>query len=505
MKRITIFLILAVSLAGILSSCQRKYVTEEKTRTIHYKDGSTMTKSYSQTAPDLSQTDTKKAPKPKLKACKAKRLVKAQLKENDQIVLTEPIAIGYYECNCAKERSKLYMLAANNIIKFSCDEIMHNGVPSYWVNVELTWKGRLLRVDSDKKQYPEDKIDWMAVENVLTPHLDQDDWGVPTYDSHVDSVVVKGMHAFYEALAAGQSIENSLLSADMLCAVKLLNVLREYDVEKIVPNPFYRTLSLTREMVADMQIMRLPRLADGYMVSLGGEDFLYAMQVVDNKLEIMDVVCATPNADEVLDPTVCSIAGAITEQEILQARESKLKNDEMREKMLQKQEEKKEQAINKEEEEQEHFEMCTIGNTGIARIEHSDPTMYELAKQVEHKQVVKLRTGKWRLKKVRDIKVEECGDTYKATCVLVKCMSRVSAVGRIYQNLEQGKIEKMSITFTYDEDEGWQLENICADDVPAQSSEASASCVEMYNGCALSNDEVIGLLVTETEEENIAY
>ena len=126
MKRSFIYVLGLLLVAGGFSACKRvESVQREESKITVYKDGSIEQKYYKLVPPDkdAEQAEEPESPK-KLYKFIAKHLLRQQLKKADQHRLTAPIRIGYYECNSYAERLKLMKLAANNIIKMQCDEIV---------------------------------------------------------------------------------------------------------------------------------------------------------------------------------------------------------------------------------------------------------------------------------------------------------------------------------------------------------------------------------------------
>ena len=305
MKKLVSCFFVFVFTLGCLYSCKKNVVSEEHNETVTYtyKDGSTITKSYSKTAPKGDIENYKDEKVPKLSTFKAKRLLKKDLKKlNCQ--LTAKVRVGYYECNNYQERLTLYKLAVNNIIDLKCDEIKTDKGSTYWVTAELTSLGKNLIVNP-KKTFPEDMIKDSEAKAFLTPKLDQDQWGVPYIDSNVNPSVVNAMKSFYSSLAEGKSARQSLKSANISCALELIDTLNYFGVKKLKVDPFTRDMQITQEMVDQMVIQRLPRLQNAYMVTIGDNDFLYLIN--DEKdVNIEDVAYIIPSEKMAYDRTICS-------------------------------------------------------------------------------------------------------------------------------------------------------------------------------------------------------
>ena len=460
MKRSFIYVLCLLLIAGGFSACKRvESVKKESSTTTVYKDGTVEQKTYKLIPPEKGKQQVKEEPKeesPKY-FCKlyAKYLLRQQLKEAEQDRLTASIRIGYYECNSYAERLALMKLAANNIIKLRCDEIVTEYGPTYWVTVDLTWKGWWLRESPRKPVFPEDRITDEEAKAFLIPALDQDEWGIPTTDTLVPAPIKTALKTFYAGLQAGQDYNQSLMDAKMVCAMRLLNTLASYGVDKLGSNPFTRDAELTPELVQNMTILRMPRLQNAYLVSIGENDFLYVVSA-ENPVVIEDLAYLAPDKMRSLNQTVCSLAGTLTKEEIIAAREAKKQRDkieaELRLAMARMQQNPAPQA----EEEEDEFEMCETSGS-LAYVQHTDPTLYELAKEKEHFEFVKLLGGVRRVSAIDDLKVKGNKKQSYATAKATYELARVNGVGRIYLGLTNGDKEEIDVAFLYTKKDGWQI------------------------------------------------
>ena len=408
MKRSFIYVLGLLLVAGGFSACKRvESVQREESKITVYKDGSIEQKYYKLVPPDkdAEQAQEPESPK-KLYKFIAKHLLRQQLKKADQHRLTAPIRIGYYECNSYAERLKLMKLAANNIIKMQCDEIVTESGSTYWVTVDLTWKGWWLRESPKKPVFPEDRITEEEAKAFLIPSLDQDPWGIPTTDTLVPAPIKEALKTFYAGLQAGQSYNQSLMDAKMVCAMRLLNTLASYGVDKLGSNPFTRDAELTPELVQNMTILRMPRMKNAYLVSIGENDFLYVMSE-ENPVVIEDLAYIAPDKLRSLNQTVCSLAGTLTKEEILAARAAKEQRDKIEAELRQAMARMPQYQAPEPEPEEDDFEMCETSGS-LAYVEHTDPTLYELAKEKEHFETVKLLGGVVRVSDINDL--EEHGN-----------------------------------------------------------------------------------------------
>lgn len=457
MKRSFIYVLGLLLVAGGFSACKRvESVQREESKITVYKDGSVEQKYYKLVPPDkdAEQAQEPESPK-KLYKFIAKHLLRQQLKKADQHRLTAPIRIGYYECNSYAERLKLMKLAANNIIKMQCDEIVTESGSTYWVTVDLTWKGWWLRESPKKPVFPEDRITEEEAKAFLIPSLDQDPWGIPTTDTLVPAPIKEALKTFYAGLQAGQSYNQSLMDAKMVCAMRLLNTLASYGVDKLGSNPFTRDAELTPELVQNMTILRMPRMKNAYLVSIGENDFLYVMSE-ENPVVIEDLAYIAPDQLRSLNQTVCSLAGTLTKEEILAARAAKEQRDKIEAELRQAMARMPQYQAPEPEPEEDDFEMCETSGS-LAYVEHTDPTLYELAKEKEHFETVKLLGGVVRVSDINDL--EEHGNQKEAwaTATATLKLARVNGVGRVYLGLTNGTKTDHNVSFTYTRKDGWRL------------------------------------------------
>lgn len=455
-------LLIAFCMSGLPSCKKVMYETCSQESTTYYKDGSSITKIVMKTAPeDIATTEKceneKEAKMPKLSKMMAKHLLTHQLKEMDGRILTQDIKLGYYECNDYQERLRLYKLQTNKLITMTCDEIVTPQGSTYWVNVELTFRGKMLVETPRKPKYPEDAIDMAAAQMFLNPTLDQDAWGVPTISYDVDSTIVSAMQSFYMGLLNGKTVSESMLSSNMRCALLLLDSLKSFDVDVLKGKClFCDSASLTEEAVAALSIVRVPRLENAYLVNLGECTILYGITCDEEGVVIEDVLVAEPQLDKVINPTICSIMGKYTEQDMISIRARKREAD-RRAAQWAKAMQKSKSAAKKEKKNVEHFEMCSIVNPGFTRVEHTDSTLYALAKARENSDIVQLRAAKVVVTNIKNLKVSKDDDDIIATGEATLGLRRVSAVGRIYKDLYPDFTTKKEFEFVRNEEEAWEL------------------------------------------------
>ncbi len=460
MKRTSSFVFALLIIAATFSSCKRvESVRKEKSETITtiYKDGSKEVKSYTLTPPEGQPqppvVKDEKAEKPKrLTDFKARKLLREQLRKENRERLTASFRIGYFECNDYNERLNLLKLEANGIIKMHVDEIITPNGPTYWVTAKLTWKGKWLLEDPIQGEYPEDRISEAEAKQKLIPALDQDEWGIPSTDTLVPAPVKAAMKSFYAGMEAGQTYDKSLVNANMACAIHLLDSLKSYGVDMLGQNPFVRDVQLTPDVVADMTMHRMPRLLNAYVVTLDGRDFLYVLDTL-HQVMIEDIAYISPDELRNCNQTVCSLAGTLTQSQILSAREAKRQRDEW---------EARTRSNNliappaapvppKDE-----FEMCATDGA-LKPVVHTDPTLYEIARKAQRAQRVTLFAG---VRRVHVYDKELSGNKKEANATLTACyeLRRVNAVGRIFLGIRNGEKKEQQVHFTYTRKDGWSLD-----------------------------------------------
>ena len=275
------------------------------------------------------------------------------------------------------------------------------------------------------------------------------------FRSVVSPIIVDAMKVFYGSLQAGHSYDQSLMDAKMVCAMSLLDSLSKYGVEKLGANPFTRGAALTQEMVHNLSVLRMPRLENAYLVTVGENSFLYVIeQSGADDVAILDLAYLAPKDIKSLNQTVCSLAGKLTKEEILAAREAKRQRDayEARLRIAEANARLREELAKPEDD----FEMCATSGS-LKMVQHDDPTLYELAKEAEHYEIALLRGAVTRVTRIDDLKVtgdkKEAFATAKATFKLC----RVNAVGRIYLGLTDGDKATLPVEFKYTKQDGWEF------------------------------------------------
>lgn len=453
MKKSIIYVLCVMLSAGMFSACKR-VASEDRSETIVYKDGSKVTKSYRSTPPDGQVEEPKEETPKKLFKFWAKRLLRKDLQKDNGHILVTNLKVGYYECNSYQERLNLYKLVANNLITLKCDEIVTKNGSTYWVTVELTPQGQKLIVSPDKKKlYPEDFITEEEAKSFLVPALDQDMWGVPSVDAEVPQEIVSALKNFYSGLQAGHTPNQSLLDANMKCALSLLDSMAYYDASLLDYNPFTRGMELTFEMVENLSVLRLPRIQDAYLVTIGENSFVYIIDH-NNGVYIDDVAYVKPTSTMNPNYTVCALAGTLTKWDLIRAREAKRERDARAKQYASLTQKIVAPAPSPVKEEED---ICqAVG--GLQLVEHNEPTLYEIAKQNEHFEEVVLLAGVIKIAKLYDLEVTGNKKEAYAQGIAILKLAKVTAVGRIYENLEEGDTQEEEVSFVYTRKDGWKVD-----------------------------------------------
>jgi cyanate lyase len=239
--------------------------------------------------------------------------------------------------------------------------------------------------------------------------------------------------------------------------MSLLDSLASYGVNKLNVNPFTRGVTLTKEMVEQISVLRMPRLQNAYLVMVGENNFLYVINA-ENEVIIEDLAYLAIEDMKSLDQTVCSLAGKLTKEEMIMAREMKRQRDayeeQVRKAMAQMPQDKQQSESEKN---KEDFEMCATAG-GLMPVEHDDPTLYELAKKAEHFEEVELLGAVIRISDIDELTTMGNKKEAYASAVATYKVARVNAVGRIYLGLTDGNTEEKTVGFIYTKKNGWELE-----------------------------------------------
>lgn len=408
---------------------------------------------------------------PSLSARQAKKAVLAGLKENEfEEKQYESIAVGFYQCDSRAEREKLYKLSLNEIITFTCQEIKESDSHStYWVDVQLTDKGKKLVLKEDKKSFPEDNLDESVVDSLLSPVSLKNIYGELIYDENVDEAVKKVVADFYKACRddVSNAIE-SYGSSDLVAANNRIEEYKSYGVSVINSDPFKRNLEINDSLLQTSRLVRFNTYEDAYVYSIGEEDFLLVVKDADGVKVIDDVLLSNPTTNRINpNNTLRCTANKITRNLMASAKAQK----EYREKMASYYSQRQSQYTSSSYSNRsavsqpvqtviadDVVDSFTPSSAGLQHTIHEGDTEYELAKQRETKEVVKLYAYKIKIENVDHISVNQGKDNHAvATCRVVFKVADVNAVGRILGEAKDDATEYKTLSLTYYED-GWILD-----------------------------------------------
>lgn len=259
----------------------------------------------------------------------------------------------------------------------------------------------------------------------------------------------------------------------MQCAISLLDTLASYGVNKLGKNPFTRDAELTEAMVENLSVLRMPRMENAYLVTVGENSFLYVIENSAEGVTIVDLAYIAPGELSNLNQTVCSLAGKLTKEEILRVRAAKRLRDEQEARMAEAMAANMPQEQEEPAQPEEDFEMCATSGS-LKMVEHEDPTLYELAKKAERYEDVRLLGGVMKIDYIDELKVVGNKKKANASAQVTYLMTKVNAVGRIFLHLTEGTKEVKNVQFHYTKADGWQV----GKGQPVLQPEEPAPCVE---------------------------
>ena len=262
--------------------------------------------------------DTENASKlPTLWKCQAKSLVKTVLKEFEVINTPRvvPMTVGYYECNRTAARELLYKAQVNGLVDVNYTEIKNDhSIPTYWVEVALTAKGKALIVEDKTPIYPEDTIKTWGV---VTPDSGRNKYGEYTYDYiNVPADVVELISNFYRAYIANKNAAIfDFGTADLILAQERILKAKELGVRKRVVDPFTRNYNIKVADIEAISVCKWTDYVDLYIAEIAGQYFSVVVKEQDGVKKIDDVALDAPVVMNVLN-TMRYYALEITAKEL---------------------------------------------------------------------------------------------------------------------------------------------------------------------------------------------
>lgn len=403
--------------------------------------------------PAVKAPKEKKEKTPKLSKYTAMRLVKKELKKQKKIKtpIVEPIQIGYYECNNATARENLYKIQANGLIDVTYSEIKNKyEQPTYWVDVELTNKGKLFVVRDKKPKYPEDSINVDYMKKHISPDMGKNRYGEYTFDPYVDSVVIDLIQEFYSAYINNKATAiNTYGTPDLILADQRIRTAKDLNIKRMTTDPFVRNTKIAQENVYAMAIHKWTTYVDLYVVSIADQQFCVVIKEVNGVKKIDDIALNSPSKINQKRTMRC-VAKNISAQELHNALKRKSATSEKPKTITKKSQKPEPQLL--------FDEYKPVLAPGIIVAEHPEPWPYQIAKECQHIETCNLLAAKASIKKMNKIKDVEGRPLTKTANVTVH-RHRVTPIGRIIKGFSKGDKTVYKAVFKFDtNEEEWVCE-----------------------------------------------
>jgi len=392
---------------------------------------------------------------------KAARMAKDMLKEgnliNEPIVV--PVEVGYYECNDLQERENLYKLQVNGLLNVTYSEIKNKYErPTYWVDVQLTGKGKSLIIKDKAPVFPEDTInpDYMKV--LVNPETGLNQYGEYTFDPNVPEDIVALIKNFYGAyLNDKKGAINQYGTPDLIKAEQRIDIANGLDIHRLSKDPFLRENQISQAAVDAMTITKWTPYVDLYIACINNMEYCIVVKENEGMKRIDDIALQNPLKMQVNKTVRCTAAG-ISAKELhraLLAQEAKARHAKPQAPAKNK---KAAEPKVQEPEVLQFDEYNPQRQPGIELVEHAEPTLYEIAKAAEHSETFNLLAGTYKYDKLGKLKLnKQAKQTEYRAPVYIK-LAKVTALGRIFFNLHEGDTFDFEMIYKYDEDEGWVAE-----------------------------------------------
>ena len=446
-KHLFLFLSAAVCLLTI-TSCQKqgKWTKHTVTEEYVYVDG--------------QDTPADEVSKP----CKwtAKRMVKNALKEEGitGVDVVVPVKVGYYECGSMAERENLYKLQVNGLLNVTYSELKNKyEKPTYWVDVQLTGKGKSLIVKEEVPVFPEDTINPEYMLLLVNPETGLNQYGEYTFDPNVAEDVTALIKNFYKAYIQGANAAiNQYGTPDLIRAAERIEIANGLGIRRLSKDPFVRDNSINDEAIDAMTITKWTTYVDLYVVTINGVEYCVVIKVDNGQKKIDDVALNAP-VFLVRNKTMRCTAAGISARELHNA----LRAQEAKAARLMKAIPAKAKATPAAKAPKvpetvmlEFEEYNPNLAPGIVAVEHNEPTLYELAKAAENYEIFNLKAGTYAFKEMGKLKQDKQTKvpTYKAVVTIEN--TKVNALGRIFFKMTEGETKKLTAVFVYVDDE-WEV------------------------------------------------
>lgn len=399
----------------------------------------------------------KKEKQPSIFKWTAKRMAKAKLEELEIInkPITVPVTLGYYECNSVQDRENLYKLQVNGLLNVNFSEIKNKyDRPTFWVDVRLTDKGKALIVKSKAPVFPEDTINPDYMNALVNPETGLNQYGEYTVDPNVDDAVVsliKNFYLEYRRDKAGAIARYG--TADLQQADQRIRIAEGLEIHRLLNDPFLREGTPSIEAIDTLGIWKWNSYVDLYIVRIDDAEYCFVVKEEHGQKKIDDIALNSPTKLAVKRTMRCTAAGISARElhkalKVMEAKAKTARANTNKQKNIVK-------AVQKyvAPEILEFEEYNPRLEPGIMAVVHTEPTLYQIAKEAEHKKTVNLMAGIYKFKEMGKLRKNklEVNPRYTAK-ITVKC-TKVNALGRIFCKLVDGSTETLKANFNYDPDE----------------------------------------------------
>ena len=453
MKKITLIVLSAVILFAA-PSCKKQQckvikhvVSEEYVYADPCDNDVNVTEENTEPAEEVKKDEPKIQ---KLWKCVAKRKVKEVLKASEIINTPRvvPMKVGYYECNCTSQRELLYKAQVNGLIDVAYTDIKnHQSIPTYWVEVALTSKGKALIVADKTPIYPEDTIQTWGL---ISPESGKNKYGEYTFDYiNVPADVTELIQNFYRAYIANKNAAIfDFGTADLILAQERILKAKELGVRKYVVDPFTRNHNLNLADVEAMSICKWTYYVDLYIAEVAGQKFCLVVKEQDGVKKIDDVALCEPAYLELLN-TMRYFALNITARELHNAQ--KLAN--VRPTRPQRIDPVAPSVANAPVAPLMFDEYMPAVMPGIEEVVRTGLIPYEIAKLNEYSETFNLLAFNKKLVKMGKLKDVKCATTPTKKAEITIKTVKVSPLGRICYHEKSGETETYVAYYQYFDEE----------------------------------------------------
>lgn len=394
---------------------------------------------------------------PSLSQHEAKQAIKQYFKEsNFDGRYYSLLKTGYYECNSLEERENLYKLKVNAIIDFSCSEIMKDrDTRTYWVDVQLTEKGKRLLYCDGSPLYAEDLLTAEQLDSAINIKTMINEYGELLLDDSVAESVRLVIADFYtKYLTDKTEAYESYGTSDLIAAEERIEKYMSYGGKALTTDPFTREKEIN---INSFNIYKYSEYEETYILCSDEDAYLFVIKDADG-IKMIDNILLSDPLKYTINPsnTLRNVAGNISDYQIKAAKEQK----EARERWARYYGNSQKTAVIQRptadsQQSAENFAYQTV--PGLVAVAHEGETEYQKAKERENITEVRLYAYRAKVEYVDHIVIETEGEMLRAVCRLVMKVSDINAVGRILEHKSLGETEEGHIYFARYAD-GWFVE-----------------------------------------------